>query len=176
MKTAILILVAFAAVASAQTTYSVELGAGAYLSTTPHSAGVATLLVGPAESRVNSYTTYEVRPLSLKTTPTTVAREGVQYIVYTSGKFDLAVLGQLGVANGAVTSLAGAAGGKLIYNPGWRTIPGFYGALTVQGVGQSAALGGWNPSAMLTAGYTFQGIGIGTLSARRKLAAKPGIR
>ena len=176
MKRALTILTILCAVlltVSAQTTYSIELSAAGYLTGAPHSAGDATFLVGGATSKVLSYTTYEARPLSLKTTPTTIARTGVQYTVYTSGRLEFEVLGQLGVANGDVTSLAGAAGGKISYHPGWASAPGLYFVLSGQGVGQSAQLGGWNPEASIGIGYQLQGIGIGTLSARRKLAAMP---
>ena len=162
--------------ASGQTSYSLELSAAGYLNSTPRSAGDATFLVGGATAKVQSYTTYEARPLSLKTTPTTIARTGVQYTAYTSGKVELAVLGQLGVANGTVTSLAGAMGGKVSYYPGWKTAPGLYFFGTVQGVGQSPELGGWNPEGTIGIGYQLQGLGIGTLSTRRRLASRRGYR
>ena len=171
----ILALAALACAAFAQTTYSIELSAAGYLTSTPHSAGDATFVVSPGVSAVASYTTIEARPLN-SMSPTTVTRTGAQWTVATSGKLDFSLLGQLGVANGSSTSLAGAMGAKIAFVPGWASAPGLYFVLTGQGVGTSAALGGWEPQASLGVGYQFSGIQSSTLSMRRKVAKALGKR
>jgi hypothetical protein len=148
-------------------------GPAVYLSSTPHSAGDATFVVSPGASAVASYTTVEIRPIN-SLTPTTVTRTGAQWIVATSGKLDFSLLGQLGVANGNSTSLAGAMGAKIAFVPGWASMPGLYFFLMGQGVGTSAALGGWEPQASLGVGYQFSGLQASTLSMRRKVAKALG--
>lgn len=155
--------------AIAQTTYGIEVGPAVYLSSTPHSAGDATFVVSPGASAVASYTTIEIRPIN-SLTPTTVTRTGAQWTVATSGKLDFSLLGQLGVANGDSTSLAGAMGAKIAFVPGWVSMPGLYFFLMGQGVGASSALGGWEPQASLGVGYQFSGLQASTLSMRRKVA------
>ena len=160
-----------------QATISVEPYVAGYLSSTPHSAGGVTVLAGSATASVVSYTSYEMRPLSLNSTPVAVGRTGIQWTVASSGKVDFAVLGQAGGAGSQDSvSLAAAFGGKVTYVPGFKTMPGMYFAASLQGVGQSAALGGWNPEAIVSVGYEIQGFSLGTLSARRKMALKPGLR
>jgi hypothetical protein len=158
--------------ASGQATISVEPYVAGYLSTTPHSAGGVNILAGSATASVVSYTSYEMRPLSLKMTPVAVGRTGVQWTVASNNKFDLSILGQAGGAgSNSAVSLAAAFGGKLVYLPGFKTVPGLYFTATLQGVGQSAALGGWNPEVTIGCGYSISGINLGTLSARRKMKA-----
>ena len=171
----ILALAALACAAVAQTTYGIEVGPAVYLSSTPHSAGDATFVVSPGASAVASYTTIEIRPIN-SLTPTAVTRTGAQWTVATSGKLDFSLLGQLGVANGDSTSLAGAMGAKIAFVPGWVSMPGLYFFLMGQGVGTSAALGGWEPQASIGVGYQFSGIQSSTLSMRRKVAKAAGKR
>ena len=173
--TIIVLLAVLTCAAVAQTTYGIEVGPAAYLASTPHSAGDATFIVSPGASAVASYTTIEIRPIN-SMSPTTVSRTGAQWTVATSGKLDFSLLGQLGVANGTSTSLAGAVGGKLTLVPGWKFAPGLYFALVGQSVGASAALGGWNPQANFDVGYQLSGIGASTLSMRRKMAKAIGKR
>lgn len=169
----ILALAVLTCSAAAQTTYGIEVGPAVYLSSTPHSAGDATFVVSPGASAVASYTTVEIRPIN-SLTPTTVTRTGAQWTVATSGKLDFSLLGQLGVANGNSTSLAGAMGAKIAFVPGWASMPGLYFFLMGQGVGTSAALGGWEPQASLGVGYQFSGLQASTLSMRRKVAKALG--
>ena len=173
----ILALAALACAAFAQTTYGIEVGPAVYLSSTPHSAGDATFVVSPGASAVASYTTIEIRPIN-SLTPTVVTRTGAQWTVATSGKLDFSLLGQLGAANGDSTSLAGAMGAKIAFVPGWVSMPGLYFFLMGQGVGTSAALGGWEPQASIGVGYQFSGIQVqaSTLSMRRKVAKALGKR
>ena len=159
--------------AVAQTTYGIEVGPAVYLSSTPHSAGDATFVVSPGASAVASYTTIEIRPIN-SLTPTTVTRTGAQWTVATSGKLDFSLLGQLGVANGNSTSLAGAMGAKIAFVPGWASMPGLYFFMMGQGVGTSATLGGWEPQASLGVGYQFSGLQASTLSMRRRVARAVG--
>jgi len=175
MKRIVILIALLALPLCAQTTYGIEVGPAAYLASTPHSAGDATFIVSPGASAVASYTTLEIRPIN-SMSPTTVSRTGAQWTVATSGKLDFSLLGQLGVANGTSTSLAGAVGGKLTLVPGWKFAPGLYFALVGQSVGASAALGGWNPQANFDVGYQLSGIGASTLSMRRKVAKVLGKR
>ena len=176
MKLAVIVVLALACALCAfgQTTISIEPYVAGYLSATPHSAGGVNILAGSATASVVSYTSWEMRPLSLKLTPVRLGRTGVQWTVLSSSKLDLSLLGQAGGAGSTTSaSLAAAFGGKLVYLPGFKTIPGLYFAASLQGVGQSVALGGWNPELTLGCGYAIQGLNLGTLSARRKMAAKP---
>ena len=170
---ALVVLLCLAFAAGEQTTYSLELSAAGYLTSTPHSAGDATFVVALGTAAVSSYTTIEIRPIN-STTPTTVTRSGAQWTVATSGKLDFSLIGQLGVANGSTTSLAGAMGAKIAYQPGWASTPGLYFVLTGQGIGASSALGGWEPQVSVGIGYQFIGTGSGTLATRRALAKLRG--
>lgn len=172
-----ILALACALCALGQTTISIEPYAAGYLSTTPHSAGGVNILAGSATASVVSYTSYEMRPLSLKTTPVAVGRTGVQWTVASNSRFDLSILGQAGGAgSNSAVSLAAAFGGKLVYLPGFKTIPGMYFTGSLQGVGQSAVLGGWNPEVTVGAGYSISGLNLGTLSSRRREAAKVTIK
>ena len=159
--------------ACAQTNVTIDLSAGGYLSSSPHSSGDFSFIVAPQTSAVSSYTTFELRPLSTSilkgiSTPNINTRTGIQWVVWSSGKVELAALLDGGVANGASgTSLTGATGGKLSVFP-FASSPGFAFNLTAQELGQSASLGGWNPLLTIGTSYTFNNIG--TLSTRRKLA------
>src|ERR1035437_1978677 len=72
---ALVVLLCLAFAAGEQTTYSLELSAAGYLTSTPHSAGDATFVVALGTAAVSSYTTIEIRPIN-STTPTTVTRSG----------------------------------------------------------------------------------------------------
>jgi len=176
MKNILVVAIGLCAVgaASGQATISVEPYFATYLATSPHFAGGANIIGGSATASVVSYTSYEMRPLSLKTTPVAVGRTGVQWTPpgCSWNKWEFSILGQGGGAGSTTSvSLAAAVGGKLTYFPGWKSLPGLYFAGTLQGVGQSAVLGGWNPEVTANAAYQFQGFGVGTLSARRKMKA-----
>ena len=176
MKLAVIVLTC-ALCAFGQALISIQPYAAGYLSSAPHSAAGVTILAGRATDSVVSYTTYEMRPLSLKMTPVTVGRTGVQWTVASSGKLDFALLGQAGGAgSNTSTSLAAAFGGSINVVPGFKSMPGLYFNGTLQGVGQSAALGGWNPEISLGVGYQIQGFSLGTLSSRKKMGAKPELR
>ena len=175
MVTIIALLAVLTCAAVAQTTYGIEIGPAFYPESVPRSAGDATFIVSPGASAVASYTTLEIRPIN-SMSPTTVSRTGAQWTVATSGKLDFSLLGQLGVANGNSTSLAGAMGGKFSFVPGWKSAPGLYFDLVGQGVGTSDALGGWNPQISVGVGYQLSGIGASTLSMRRKVAKALGKR
>ena len=172
MKRLILFLALGCLVAFGQTNYTLELGAGGYMSSTPHSAGVMSIILSPVTASIASYTTFEMRPLVLvkkgSSPPTLNSETGIQWTPWTSGKAEFSFLLKGGVANGATVSASMATGGKVSYWPAWKKYPGLYFHVTGQEGGMSAALGGWNPSLMIGAGYQFTGFGGGSLSSRRK--------
>ena len=165
MKTKlILIFLAVACIAFPQTNVTIDLSAGGYLSSMPHSSGDFTVIVTPAGSSVSSYTTFEMRPISTRilkgvAQPNINTRTGIQWVAWTGNKVDLALLIDGGVANGSSgTSFTGATGGRLTFYP-LAANPQFGLTLTGQALGASSALGGWNPLLTVGASYTFNGLG-----------------
>lgn len=164
------VLFALPAVCQTPLTYSLEAGAGAYLSSTPHSAGDISILVGPETSRVANYTTFEIRPINSQQ-PVVTGRSGIQYTVASSGKLELAGLVQGGGSYNQVgTTAAFAGGGKISIYPGWKKFPGLYFAVVGQALGDSAA--GWDPQGSVRIAYQFSGLSAArSLKTRRALAA-----
>ena len=165
MKTKLILCILTAVLtAVAQTNVTIDLSAGGYLSSVPHSSGDFSVIVTPAGSSVSSYTTFEVRPISTRiikgtSQPNINTRTGIQWVAWTSGKLDLALLADGGLANGSTgTSFTAATGGRLSFYP-LASAPQFGVNVALQALGASAALGGWNPLLTVGASFTFNGLG-----------------
>lgn len=127
--------------------YSLEVGTAMYASSTPHSAGFLTFLIG--DGNLRSYTSFEARPIS-STNISYTTRTGIERTLFADDNVALNAIAQAGIATNSNAAAGAFSGGG---NVAIQLKNGF--ALTFTMEALASPLVGWEPQARAGLRYRF---------------------